>query len=108
MWSNPQETSDLVTFTEGILDGKLHYLCSVCGKKHKPKMLAHLVEILCFTREELGGKYPMTNKVALPPLGGHTCAEQWVAVAVASMAMFKKGDELKKNIRYKLVKYKNI
>lgn len=50
----------------------------------------------------------MTNKVALLPLGGHTCAEQWVAVAVASMAMFKKGDELKKNKRYKLVKYKNI
>ena len=49
----------------------------------------------------------MTNKVALPPLG-HTCAEQWVAVAVASMAMFKKGDELKKNKRYKLVKYKNV
>ena len=107
MWSSPQETSDLVTFTEGILDGKLHYLCSVCGTKHKAKMLAHLVEILCFTREELGGKYPMTNKVALPPVG-HTCAEQWVAVAVASMAMFKKGDELKKNKRYKLVKYKNI
>ena len=29
MWPNPQETADLVTFTEGILNGKLHFLCSV-------------------------------------------------------------------------------
>ena len=28
-WLNPQETADLVTFTEKILDGKLHFLCSV-------------------------------------------------------------------------------
>ena len=26
---NPQETTDLVTFTEEILNGKLHFLCSV-------------------------------------------------------------------------------
>ena len=29
MLPNPQETSDLVTFTEEILNGKLHFLCSV-------------------------------------------------------------------------------
>ena len=28
MWPNPQETADLVTFTEEILSGKLHVLCS--------------------------------------------------------------------------------
>ena len=28
MWPNPQETEDLVTFTEKILNGKLHFLCS--------------------------------------------------------------------------------
>ena len=28
MWPNPQETMDLVTFTEEILNGKLHFLCS--------------------------------------------------------------------------------
>ena len=27
--NNPQETADLVTFTEEILNGKLHFLCSV-------------------------------------------------------------------------------
>ena len=26
---NPQEAADLVTFTEEILNGKLHFLCSV-------------------------------------------------------------------------------
>ena len=28
MWPNPQETVDLVTFTEEILNGKLYFLCS--------------------------------------------------------------------------------
>ena len=28
MWPNPQETADLVTFAEEILNGKLHFLCS--------------------------------------------------------------------------------
>ena len=29
MWPNPQFPPDLVTFTKEILDGKLHFLCSV-------------------------------------------------------------------------------
>ena len=29
MWTNPQETADLVTFTEEILNEKLHFLGSV-------------------------------------------------------------------------------
>ena len=28
MWPSPQETADLVTFTEEIFDGKLHFLCT--------------------------------------------------------------------------------
>ena len=28
MWPNPQETVDLVTFAEEILNRKLHFLCS--------------------------------------------------------------------------------
>ena len=31
MWPNPQETANLVTFTEEILNGKFHFLCSVPG-----------------------------------------------------------------------------
>ena len=30
MWPNPQETSDLVAFTEKTLNGKLHFLSSEC------------------------------------------------------------------------------
>ena len=33
MWPNPQETADLVTITEEILNGKLHFLCSAPGQK---------------------------------------------------------------------------
>ena len=29
MWPNPQDTTNLVTFTEKILNGKLHFFCSV-------------------------------------------------------------------------------
>ena len=29
MWPDPRKTADLVTFTEEILNGKLHFLCSV-------------------------------------------------------------------------------
>ena len=29
MWPNPQETADLVTFAEEILNAKFHFLCSV-------------------------------------------------------------------------------
>ena len=29
MWPNSQGTADLVTFTQEILNGKLHFLCSV-------------------------------------------------------------------------------
>ena len=29
MWPNPKEAADLVTFTEEILNGKLHFLCSL-------------------------------------------------------------------------------
>ena len=29
MWSNPQETTDLVIFTDEILSGKLYFLCGV-------------------------------------------------------------------------------
>ena len=28
MWLDPEETADLVTFTEEMLNGKLHFSCS--------------------------------------------------------------------------------
>ena len=32
MWPNPQKNADLVTFTEEILNGELHSLCSETWK----------------------------------------------------------------------------
>ena len=29
MWLNPEETADLVTFTEETLNGEFHFLCGV-------------------------------------------------------------------------------
>ena len=37
MWPNPQETTDLVTFTAKILNGTLHILCSVKSRNGKLK-----------------------------------------------------------------------
>ena len=37
MWLNPQETADLVTFTEEILNGKLLFLCSADCINHLRK-----------------------------------------------------------------------
>ena len=44
MWPNPQETADLVTFTEEIPNGKLHFLCSVKFEKWSKK----LIDLICF------------------------------------------------------------
>ena len=38
MWPNPQETVDLLIFTEEILNGKFHFLCSDQFKCYFPKM----------------------------------------------------------------------
>ena len=39
MWTKPQETADLPTFTEEILNGKLDFLCSagVIGRRYQKK-----------------------------------------------------------------------
>ena len=46
MWPNPKETVDLVTFTEGILNGKLHFLCS--NKKHLLIILHNKPKEICY------------------------------------------------------------
>ena len=47
MWPNPQETADLVTFTEEILNGKLHFLSHVRPQKSFQKTLK-LLSLLCW------------------------------------------------------------
>ena len=36
MWPNPQETAVFVTFTEEILNGKLHFLSAVFCRRRFP------------------------------------------------------------------------
>ena len=45
MSPNPQETEDLVTFTEEILNGKLYFLCSVTENQTKQGLLLNLVKL---------------------------------------------------------------
>ena len=42
MWPNPQETADLVTFTEEVLNGKLHFLYSVGEPLRLPRRVTLL------------------------------------------------------------------
>ena len=44
MWSNPQFPADLATFTEEILNGKLHFLCSVTFYANKNTVLFRFSE----------------------------------------------------------------
>ena len=39
MWSDSQETADLVIFAEEILNGKLHFLCSVTNSIFAPSVV---------------------------------------------------------------------
>ena len=38
MWPNPQESADLVTFSEEVLNGKLHFLCNASISFGKTKV----------------------------------------------------------------------
>ena len=53
MRPNPQETADLVTFTEKICNGKLDFLCSAaCDMKYGLKWLLKVkLDIIQATRE---------------------------------------------------------
>ena len=50
MWPNPPFPADLVTFTEEILNGKLHFLCSVCPCILSNPHILRLISISLYTR----------------------------------------------------------
>ena len=52
MWLNPQFNADLVTFTEEILNGKLHFLCSVGTSPCVDNILSLWACFLCFLAYE--------------------------------------------------------
>ena len=47
MWPHPQESADLVTFNEEILNGKLHFLCSAICIVYLLFVLK-VVDTICF------------------------------------------------------------
>ena len=51
MWPNPLETADLVTFTEKILNGKLHFFCSAHKTNNGVANIAR--DVLCRLRSML-------------------------------------------------------
>ena len=40
MWSNPQFAADFVTFTEEILNVKLHFLCNDAEEQYRSKIIS--------------------------------------------------------------------
>ena len=53
MRPNPQETADLVTFTEEVLNEKLHFLCSVRWSQTNDHVLQqkHYIDVLQATNK---------------------------------------------------------
>ena len=47
MWPNPQKTGNLVTFTEDILNGKLHLMCSAIIPLDVTNITQHLFKEQC-------------------------------------------------------------
>ena len=47
MWPNPLETVDLVTFTEEILNGKLHFLYSAVSLQMYMFHSSFIVSVFC-------------------------------------------------------------
>ena len=48
MGSNPQETEDLVTFAEEILDEKFHFVCSISFAQRNVRYIMYtLLAIIC-------------------------------------------------------------
>ena len=57
MWPKPQETADLVTFTEEILNEKLHFLCSAD--------LGNLISLSCNSQTTWDFISMLSTKLAL-------------------------------------------
>ena len=72
MWPNPQETADLITFTEEILHGKLHFLCSETLRETqllKGLVSMKIIDILLFLKQLHYFITPslITEKIWIPP-----------------------------------------
>ena len=76
MWPNPQDTADLVTFTDEILNGKLHFLCSVLDKyidvnweKISVATILHFLQLILICVWNIHKTYVFIMKFQVPYLG---------------------------------------
>ena len=53
MWPNLQFSADLVTFTEDILNGKLHFLCSLGGLLYSILLFPYTLQALSHLQHKL-------------------------------------------------------
>ena len=53
MWQNPQETADLITFTEEIYNKTLYFLCSVSFLFQTTRNVQKMNNIFSFTKTKL-------------------------------------------------------
>ena len=53
MWPNPQETANLVAYTENIVNGKLHFSCIGAGENQRENstMQIHQRKIECLNAQ---------------------------------------------------------
>ena len=92
MWPNPQETADLVTFTEEILNGRLHFFCAV------PSTQNILIRTIVNVLKLKGSSYQRCSlkKAALKnftvPTGNHLC---W-SLFLLKKQVFRTATELKR------------
>ena len=57
MWPNPRDTADLVTFTEEIVNGKLHVLCGGACSKISPDLATLLYLFKSLKSEKLSSQF---------------------------------------------------
>ena len=79
MWPNPQEIEDLVTFTEKILNGKLHF-CAVITVINKMKVNHCLTMILilpCFLLSSMFESVGNVTMHARIPSGSFVFSPKW-------------------------------
>ena len=75
MWPDPQIPADLVTFTEEIPNGKLHFLCSSLLLQALPNLLTNL----------LGEKHPLAKTRSLRLAVWKITGKLWKSKGISAM-----------------------
>ena len=60
MWQNPQKTEELVTFTEEVLNGKLHFCAVQCQENKVFCYIFSLLSVILFAYDINPGELDRT------------------------------------------------